>query len=48
MKVKSALRASQLKDVKGKNRDTFDIRALVFSSKAPEAAPVKESVATSN
>ncbi|CAL1145312.1 unnamed protein product [Cladocopium goreaui] len=36
-----------LKDVKGKNRDTFDIRALVFSSKAPEAAPVKESVATS-
>ena len=29
--VKSkALRASQLKDVKGKNLDTFDIRALVF------------------
>ena len=29
--VKSkAIRASQLKDVKGKNLDTFDIRALVF------------------
>ena len=49
--VKSkAIRASQLKDVKGKEPWTLltSGQGLVFSSKAPEGAPVKESVATSN